>query len=136
MNTNKDVGWLILVVEDIEETRDGIERLLKVEGYRVEPARTMAEAIVRAKGEPPDLVLVSLGGSTSEVIGLSHQLRQEAPLAQEVPIVIFCIEEVAQGEEVAIGGNVYLTHLDNFNQLRAFVRHLLLNKQPTTLTRC
>jgi CheY-like chemotaxis protein len=33
-------GSLILVVEDVEETRDGIEKLLKADGYRVDPAET------------------------------------------------------------------------------------------------
>ena len=68
MVTNKEVSSLILVVEDIEETRDGIEKLLKADGYRVEPARTVEDAILRAKREPPDLLLVSLPGTTAQVI--------------------------------------------------------------------
>lgn len=126
MSTNKAVGWIILVVEDVEETRDGIEELLKADGYRVEPARTVEDAILRAKLQPPDLLLVSLAGPTARVIHSAKQIRQEAGLvAEEVPIVIFCIEEVAEGEEMAIEGNVYLTRPDNFNQLRALLRRLL-----------
>ena len=123
---NKEGGWLILVVEDIEETRDGIEKLLKADGYRVVLARTVEDAILRAKNEPPDLLLVSLAGSTTEIIQVAKQIRQEAKLLEEqVPIVIFCIGEVAEGEEVTIEDNVYLTHPDNFNQLRALLRRLL-----------
>ncbi len=133
MTTNKENNWLILVVEDVEETRDGIEKLLTSDGYRVEPARTVADAILKAKREPPDLLLVSLAGSTDEVIRQAHQIRQRAGmLKEELPIVIFCIEEVAQGEEVAIEGNIYLTRLDNFNQLRTFLGHLL-NKEGDAL---
>jgi CheY-like chemotaxis protein len=33
INTN----LIILVVEDVHETRDGIEKLLMVDGYRVSP---------------------------------------------------------------------------------------------------
>ena len=58
MITNNDVSWLILVVEDIEETRDGIEKLLKAEGYRVLPARSPEDAIQRVKHQLPDLLLV------------------------------------------------------------------------------
>ncbi len=126
MNTNKEIGWLILVVEDVEETRDGIEKLLIAGGYRVAPARTVLEAILKAKGEPPDLLLVSLSGSKNEVIQLAHQIRQGAGLLEkQVPIVLFCIREVEEGEEVAIKGNVYLTRPDNFNQLRALLQRLL-----------
>ncbi len=126
MTTNKNLGWLILVVEDIEETRDGIEKLLKVDGYRVEQARTLAEAILKAKRQPPDLLLVSLAGSTAWVIQAASQIRREAGLNEEVPIVIFCIKEVIEGEELAIGRNVYLTQPDNFNQLIDLFRRLLL----------
>lgn len=125
VTTNRDVGWLILVVEDIEETRDGIEKLLKAEGYRVEPARSLEDAIQRAKRQPPDLLLVSLAGTTAEVIQSAKQIRQEAESKELVPIVIFCIKDVAEGEEVAIEDNVYLTRPDNFNQLRALLRRLL-----------
>ncbi len=126
MTTNKEVNWLILVVEDVEEIRDGIEKLLLADGYRVEPARTVEEAILKAKRASPDLLLVSLAGSTNEIIQSAHQIRQGAGLLEaQVPIVIFCIKEVAEGEEVAIEGNVYLTRPDNFNQLRALLRQLL-----------
>ncbi len=126
MITNKNLGWLILVVEDIEETRDGIEKLLKVDGYRVEQARNLAEAILKAKRQPPNLLLVSLAGSTPWVIQVASQIRQGAGLNEEVPIVIFCIKEVIEGEEMAIGHNVYLTQPDNFNQLIDLLRRLLL----------
>ena len=36
---------LILVVEDVRETSDGIERLLKTDGYRVALARDELHAI-------------------------------------------------------------------------------------------
>jgi DNA-binding response OmpR family regulator len=131
VTTNNGVSWIILVVEDIEEIRDGIEKLLKVEGYRVDPARTVEEAIFRAKRQPPDLLLVSLPGPTAELIQTARQIRQEAGLLEKlVPIVIFGIRDVAEGDEVIIEGNVYLTQPDNFNQLRALLRRLLAGKLP------
>jgi len=35
----KFIAPLILVMEDVHETRDGIEKLLTADGYRVAPAR-------------------------------------------------------------------------------------------------
>jgi len=122
--TNNDVNWLILVVEDIEETRDGIEKLLKAEGYRVLPARSPEDAIQRVKFQLPDLLLVSLSGSTAEIIEAAKQIRQGVELKTEVPIVLFCIKELAEGEEVEVEDNVYLTRPDNFNQLRVLLRRL------------
>ena len=37
---------VILVVEDVEETRDGIERLLSAHDYRVNKARNEKEAVL------------------------------------------------------------------------------------------
>src|SRR4051794_28720362 len=116
----------ILVIEDIEETRDGIEMLLASDGYLVEPARSLALAFQLAIRLPPDLILISLPGPTREIVEAAQRLRLETGLLPEkVPVVIFCVEGVAFGEEVSIGSNIYLTHLDNFNQLRAFFKHLL-----------
>jgi hypothetical protein len=42
-----------------------------------------------------------------------------------VPVVVFCIEGIDQGDEVAIGRNVYITRPDNFNQLRSLIARLL-----------
>ena len=39
MNNESDTNSIILVVEDINETRDGIEKLLKADEYRVTLAR-------------------------------------------------------------------------------------------------
>ena len=42
---------IILVVEDVEETRDGIEDLLKADGYRLIPVRDEEDAVERARRE-------------------------------------------------------------------------------------
>lgn len=39
MDNENGLNPTILVVEDVHETRDGIEKLLKVDGYRVMVAR-------------------------------------------------------------------------------------------------
>ena len=120
-----NTGPIILVVEDIEETRDGIVKLLTADGYRVNPARDEDDAVDRAKCEPPGLILVSVAGPHSQVIALAARVRQRAELSDDVPIVIFCIPSIAEGAEVALGRNIYLTRPDNFDQLRTFLKRLL-----------
>lgn len=115
---------IILVVEDVEETRDGIEKLLKADGYRVNPARSEQDAIARALREPPDLILLSLGGLPAELIAAAHRIREHGALNGEVPIVIFCIDSIDEGAEVNAGAHVYLTRPDNFDQLRDFLRRI------------
>jgi CheY-like chemotaxis protein len=116
---------LILVVEDVYETRAGIDTLLKANGYRVAFARAEGEAINSTRPERPDLILVSGAGLPNNVLVKVGRMRQEAAVGDEVPVVVFCAQDIPEGEEVAIGGNVYLTNPDNFNQLRGLVARLL-----------
>ena len=114
---------LILVVEDVYETRAGIDTLLKVNGYRVALATT--EAINTTRPERPDLILVSGSALPDNILVKVGRIRREAAVGDEVPVVVFCAQDIPEGEEVAIGGNVYLTNPDNFNQLRSLVARLL-----------
>jgi CheY-like chemotaxis protein len=116
---------LILIVEDIQETRDGIEKLLIADGYRVAMARDQIDAIEGAQLKHPDLILVSLAGSPSEVLATAGQIRERAELGEHVPVVVFCIENIGEGDEVAIGRNIHITRPDSFNQLRSLLARLL-----------
>ena len=125
MTRDDDMPALILVVEDVHETRDGIETLLTADHYRVGLARDERDAIESAQRTKPDLILVSLAGSPREVIFSALSIRQAAEVGEDVPVVVFCVEGIDEGDEVAIGKNVHLTHPDNFNQLRSLIARLL-----------
>jgi CheY-like chemotaxis protein len=129
MNIENDTALIILVVEDVEETRDGIEKLLKVDGYRVEAMRDEPSAITSALRRRPDLILVSLPGILADIIVTACRIRERAGLGESVPVVLFCVAEVGEGDEVAIGRNVHVTRPDNFNQLRNLITRLLLKTE-------
>jgi chemosensory pili system protein ChpA (sensor histidine kinase/response regulator) len=116
---------LILVVEDVHETRDGIEKLLIRDGYQVLVARDERDAIEIAQRQRPDLILVSLAGLPREVISSARSIRDGADVGEHIPVVVFCIDEISEGDEVAIGRNVHVTRPDNFNQLRNLLARLL-----------
>ena len=73
-----DPSLAVLVVEDVAETRDGIERLLKADGYRVAVARDERDAIESAQLKRPHLILVSLAGLPSDVILTARRIREGA----------------------------------------------------------
>ena len=125
MDKKNNMNLIILVVEDIRETREGIEKLLLVDGYRIALARDEKDGIESARRQRPDLILVSLAGLPREVIGSARRIRQKAAIGEDVPVVVFCIDEIAQGDEVAIGENVHVTRPDNFDQLRSLLARLL-----------
>ena len=114
---------LILVVEDVRETSDGIERLLKADGYRVSLARDELDAIESAKLRRPDLILLTWMGLSGEVLATVCRIRERAAVGDQIPVV-FWVEDLDQGE-VALEENVHLTRPDNFNQLRGLLARLL-----------
>lgn len=117
-------GALILVVEDVRETSDGIERLLKADGYRIALARDELDAIESAKLRRPDLILVSWTGLSGEILTTVRRIREQAAVGNQIPVV-FWVEDIDEGEQVAVGGNVFLTRPDSFNQLRDLLARLL-----------
>ena len=128
MTREDDTSAVILVVEDVHETRDGIETLLMADGYRVALARDERDAIESAQRTRPDLILISLAGSPHEVVLSARSIRQRAGVKEHVPVVVFCIEGIDEGGEVEIGENTHLTRPDNFNQLRSLIARLLNKK--------
>ena len=118
---------LILVVEDVHEISDGIERLLKADGYRVALARDELDAIESAKLRRPDLILVSWTGLSGEVLATVCRIRERAAVGDQIPVV-FWVEDIDEGEEVAVGGNVHLMRPDSFNQLRGLLARLLVER--------
>lgn len=125
MKNNSHTNALILVVEDVDETRYGMEKLLKADGYRISLARDESEAIESAQQKSPDLILVSLGGSPNEIIMAAERIREAADVGARVPVVIFSVDGIDEGQEVTIDQNVHLICPDNFNQLRGLMVRLL-----------
>jgi CheY-like chemotaxis protein len=115
---------VILVLHDVEEVRDLIQKLLTIDGYSVDPARDEETAVVIALRQPPDLLLVSLAGDGAEAVATAQRIRQRAQLTEDVAVVIFCSPTVAEGAEVELAGNVHLTRPDTFEQLRRLLSRL------------
>jgi len=122
----KNGGQTILVVDDVEETLDGIEVLLKRDGYCINAARDEQDAAHKMRFNSTDLMLVSLDGEIADVIAVARRIRASAGLDDDLPIIIFCVGEIKEGSETAVGDNIYLAHPDNFNQLRDLIANLLL----------
>lgn len=130
MDNENGLNPMILAVEDVQETRDGIEKLLKVDGYRVVSARDESDGIKSAQRHRPDLILVSLAGSPLEVLDSGRRIRESAAAGDDVPLVIFCFDDIPEGTQISIGENVHIAQPDNFNQLRGLLSRLL-RRAPT-----
>jgi chemosensory pili system protein ChpA (sensor histidine kinase/response regulator) len=125
MTSDRERPAIILVIEDVEETRYGIERLLTKSGYVVETARDEVEAVLKASLQHPELILMSPGLDVVRVLPIVRRIRERAGLSEEIPVIVFCSPSLDEGTEVAAGYNVYMTRPDNFDQLRSLLSRLL-----------
>jgi len=99
--------------------------LLTTDGYRIATAKDDLEAVNTARRQHPDLILICLSEPPPDLISTIVHIRERAWVDNEVPIVVFCIKAVTEGQEVAYENNVYVISPDNFNHLRRFLNHLL-----------
>ena len=130
MTTESNAGARILVVDDVEETRDSIERLLRKDGYSVDPARNEDDAVVTARRHPPSLIRVSSGGPASAVVATAGRIRERAGLSEQLPVVVFGADTVDEGVELEIGKRVFVIRPDNFDQLRNFLARPMAGPRP------
>ena len=121
----------ILVLEDVQETRDAIKGLLERDEYLVDQAGDEDDAAERSLANRPDLILISLGGTTDEVLGVASRVREKSGLTENTPVVIFSITTIPAGAEQEITENTYITAPDDFNQLRKLIASVLSRKSRT-----
>jgi CheY-like chemotaxis protein len=99
VTTDSERRSAILVVEDVEETRFGIERLLAASGYQVSTARDEEEEVLKTGLHHPDLILISLDLSPTRVVAIVKRMRERAGLGEEVPVVVFCVAYLDEGRK-------------------------------------
>jgi CheY-like chemotaxis protein len=117
----------ILVLDDIEETRNLLQKMLGKSRWRVALAKDEEDAILSARSQSPDVILMSLGLDLENLLATAQRIRQEAAFGQDVAIVIFCVPSIPEGAEMEVNKNVYVTRPDNFDQLRDLLYRLLRN---------
>jgi DNA-binding response OmpR family regulator len=122
---------VVLFVEDTEEIRDLLAKMLKKDGYCVDLARNEEDAIWRARSRSPDLILMSLNLELEQLVATARRIRDQADLGSQVAVVIFCVPTMPEGAEWEIHDNVYAIRPDNFDQLRHFLHQLLHKRLPT-----
>ena len=133
MNVESEHRQVILVLDDIEETRYLTEKMLRKNNCCITSARDEEDAISRARFESPDLILMSLGLELDQLLAVAQRIRQKSSFGEDVPIVIFCVRTIPEGAEMEVNKNVYVTRPDNFNQLRDLLDRLLLfRNHPST----
>ena len=119
----------IMVVEDFEDNRFMMRRLLEMSGYRVLEAVNGEEAVELAHRERPQLILMDLSLPQLDGLAATRRIRQYLDM-KDVPIVAVSAHDTADfhADALAAGCNDYVTKPIDFDQLEALLSRLLPKK--------
>ncbi|HKP12822.1 MAG TPA: response regulator [Blastocatellia bacterium] len=76
----------VLLVEDFDDSRFSLSKLLEIEGYEVIEAIDGAQAVALALADKPDLILMDLSLPVIDGLSATRQIRQSDDM-KRVPII-------------------------------------------------
>ncbi|WP_080745069.1 response regulator [Cupriavidus necator] len=93
-------GATVLVVDDNEDLRDYMRRLLSAAGHRVAVAADGVAALALARAQPPSLIVSDVMMPRLDGLGLVRALRADAAL-RDTPVLLL---SARAGEEASLSG--------------------------------
>lgn len=132
----KNEKKLFLVVEDFEDSRFMMRRLLEMAGYRVLEASDGEQAVRMAFESRPALILMDLSLPKLDGLAATREIRKKRVL-RKVPIIAVSAHDSPQtrAEALAAGCNEYVTKPIDFDNLNAVLqRYLAENGSRRTST--
>ncbi|MEK6278736.1 MAG: response regulator [Acidobacteriota bacterium] len=116
----------VLLVEDTEDNRQMMRKLLELSGYRVVEAINGEEAVKVAAEERPAIILMDLSLPLIDGLAATRRIRS-LPGLDAVPIVAVSAHDTADfhAEALAAGCNAYITKPIDYPELEEIVCRLL-----------
>ena len=132
MGEKESAGPIVMVVEDFDDTRQMMRRLLEMGGCRVVEAANGREAIEVAGRERPNLILMDLNMPVLDGFTAALRIRENEQLS-EVPIVALTAYESAQSRAAAraVGCDEYIAKPVDFDQLMALIERFVTDDHHT-----
>jgi CheY-like chemotaxis protein len=120
----------VLLVEDTEDNRQMMRRLLEMSGYRVVEATNGREAVEVASVERPQIILMDLSLPLIDGLAATRRIRSLPGLCN-VPIVAVSAHDTADFHSDALdaGCDAYITKPIDYSQLEDIVNRLLSRDQ-------
>lgn len=117
---------LFLLVEDFEDSRFMLRRLLEMAGYRVVEASDGEQAVELAVQKQPALILMDLSLPKLDGLAATRKIR-EHKLMGKVPIVAVSAHDSPETrtEALAAGCDEYVTKPIDFDQLDELLKRFL-----------
>jgi DNA-binding response OmpR family regulator len=108
----------VLLVEDFEDSRFSLSKLLEIEGYEVLEAGDGAQAVDIAINSKPDLILMDLSLPIIDGLSATKQIRENAAM-NSVPIIALSAHDLVDFQVKArdAGCTDYVTKPVDFSVL-------------------
>jgi CheY-like chemotaxis protein len=116
----------VLLVEDTDDNRFMMRRLLEMTGYRVLEARNGEEAVAIAEAEIPQLILMDLSLPIIDGLAATRLIRK-LPGLEVTPIIAVSAHDTSdfQSEAIKAGCNSYITKPIEFSELEEMIAQLI-----------
>lgn len=116
----------VLLVEDTEDNRQMMHRLLEMSGFNVVEATNGKEAVEVAFKVHPQIILMDLSLPIIDGLAATRQIRNQ-PELNAVPIVAVSAHDTADfhSEALEAGCDAYVTKPINYTELEDLVHRLL-----------
>ncbi len=117
---------LFLVVEDFEDSRFMMRKLLELAGYRVVEATDGEQAVQVALEERPALILMDLSLPKLDGLEATRKIRKQKGFGK-VPIVAVSAHDSPESrqEALAAGCNEYVAKPIDFDQLNSLLERFV-----------
>src|SRR6185369_1923468 len=120
--TSQNHPVTVLLVEDTEDNRFMMRRLLEMSGYHVVEATNGEEAVKLAAAENPGLILMDLSLPLIDGLAATRLIRK-LPRLQKTPIIAVSAHDTSDflAEALGAGCNSYITKPIDFNELEQLI---------------
>jgi CheY-like chemotaxis protein len=116
----------ILLVEDTEDNRQMMKKLLEMSGYVVLEATNGEEAVQATSAESPELILMDLSLPVIDGLAATRLIRN-LPNGKDLPIIAVSAHDTADfhADALAAGCDAYITKPINYPELEEIVERLM-----------
>jgi len=120
----------VLLVEDTDDNRMMMRRLLEWSGYDVSEAINGVEAVRAAESETPHVILMDLSLPVVDGLSATRRIRQLPDLAR-IPIIAVSAHDTADfhAEALAAGCDAYITKPIDYSELEDLITCLTAQHQ-------
>jgi two-component system alkaline phosphatase synthesis response regulator PhoP len=121
-----DTRSKILIVDDEIDTLLPLQKSLEVEDYLIVGASNGPEALIKAKTELPDLIILDLMMPEMDGYEVCEKLKKD-PLTKNIPVIILTAKDAVRDKVkgLDIGADDYVTKPFNLKELKARIKSAL-----------